>query len=576
MTTEILRNQMFENPAALDEVDYVIFDEVHYMDDLERGSVWEECLIFAPEDIRFIALSATIANLDELGHWLREIRVHDLAVVHSTRRPVPLKHRMFTPGIGLFDETKVDWVRREAQRRGSRGSERRGGGGGGRGGRGRGGERRGRDEDGMRPLFDQIVADGLVPALVFSFSRKDCERLAYHNQHRRLLDDDQRARMLALSRELVELFQLGEDALAGEVFQLAQRGVAYHHAGMLPIYKEVVERMFTSGLLKLLFTTETFALGINMPARTAVFASLRKFDGVQFDWLRTRDYMQMAGRAGRQGIDDEGLVLSYVDPRDLDEFPAKRLVGNKPEPVESRFRLTYATILHLVEHLGRERLYEAWDKSFNQFQHREKSRKARERNRSEQHRLVDAHLAFLSELGYLDEDDRLTPRGRVARFLHGYEIQLTEMLFRGTLETLPPRALGVVFVGLVHEARRADQGAYVAPRLFGGVRRHVGQVLTRLSMRAAEAGVPSEMKLPDWGLTPAVCAWWDGAEFEELEEVVSATPGDVCRTFRMALQLMRQVRRAIDPAWDLTDRLALAIEALNRDEVDARRQLELG
>jgi len=443
-------------------------------------------------------------------------------------------------------------------------------------GRGRGRPRGGRDDAGMTPLFDLLVKDRLIPVLVFSFSRKDCERLAYHNQHRRLLDDAEEARMVQLSKELVDVFQLGETALKGEIFQLARNGVGYHHAGMLPIHKEVVERMFTSGLLKMLFTTETFALGINMPARTVVFASLRKFDGVQFDWLRTRDYMQMAGRAGRQGLDDEGLVLSYVDPRDLDEAPLKRLVGNKPEAVESRFKLTYATILHLLEHLGRERLAEAWEKSFNQFQHRERSQKARERNHREQRRLVELHVAFLRELGYVDEQDKLTARGRIARHLHGYEVPLTEMLFKGTLEPLEPAALAVVFVGLVHEARRADQGAYVAPRLFGGVRRHVGQVVRRLALREAEFGLPANTKEPDWGLTAAVVAWCEGAEFEELEEVTQATPGDICRTYRMAVQLMRQVRRAIDPAWDLADRLGSGADLLNRDEVDARRQLELG
>ena len=574
MTTEILRNAMFENPASLSDVDYVIFDEIHYMDDPERGSVWEESLIFAPATTRLIALSATIANLDELGSWLREIRPQDLAVIRSERRPVPLRHRLMTEGSDPFDAGRLDWVRRDARRRGSRA----GGRGDRRRGRGRREARRrgGGERDGLGEVFNTLAQKRLFPALVFSFSRKDCERLAFQNQHRRLLDEEETARMEELQGELIELFQLGPQARSGEIFQLSARGVAYHHAGMLPIHKEVVERLFTSGLIKLLFTTETFALGINMPARTVVFASLRKFDGVQFDWLRTRDYMQMAGRAGRQGLDDAGLVLSYVDPRDLDDVPARRIHSGKPEPVVSRFRLSYASILHLVEHLGRERLHEAWDKSFNRYQHRERSRKARERNQRRQRRVVDAHLGLLEELGYLEEGDRLTPRGRVARLLHGYELQITEMLFRGTLETLPPAALAVVFVGLIHEERRTSGGAWVPPRLFGGVRRHVSQLLGRLAAREAEAGIEIPMKLPDWGLTPAVVAWVEGAAFEELAELVEAPPGDLCRTFRMALQLMRQVRRAIDPAWDLGERLTQAVEAMNRDEVDARRQLELG
>jgi superfamily II RNA helicase len=481
---------------------------------------------------------------------------------------VPLRHRLYAAGVGAFDAGKLPWVQRELHRRGGskRGGE----------GRGRGGRGGGRDDSGLLRLFDELQRDRLTPALVFCFSRKDCERLAYQNQHRRLLSPEEEQRMDALSRELVELFQLGENALRGEVFQLARRGVGYHHAGMLPIHKEVVERMFTSGLLKLLVTTETFALGINMPARTVVFASLRKFDGVQFDWLRTRDYMQMAGRAGRQGIDDAGLVLSFVDARDIDDVPAQRLHSGKPEPVLSRFRLSYATLLHLLEHLGRERLHEAWDKSFNQFQHRGKGKKAREHNQREQRRLVDAHLGVLEELGYVGPDDVLTARGRVARHLHGYELQITEMLFRGTLEPLPPLALAMVFTALVHESRRAEQGAYVPPRLFGGVRRHVTQMLERLAQREAESGIPEPLKLPDWSLTPAVAAWYEGADFEELDKLVAATPGDVCRTFRMALQLMRQVRRAIDPAWDLGERLKEAVEGMNRGEVDARRQLELG
>ncbi|MCZ6597706.1 MAG: DEAD/DEAH box helicase, partial [Planctomycetota bacterium] len=278
MTTEILRNQILEDPSGLHDVDYVIFDEVHFMDDPERGSVWEESLIFAPEQIRMIALSATIANLEELGAWLSEIRPHDLEVIQSRRRPVPLKHRLYTARGGIFDVGRLDHVRRQelaqedARRQRSRLSH--GARGGRRGGRGRGrrgppewAERRRREEAASSALFDQLQREGLVPTLVFSFSRKDCERLAHKNQHRRLLGADERAAMAELQEELVELFQLGEDALAGEVFRLASQGVAYHHAGMLPVWKEVVERMFTSGLLKLLFTTETFALGINMPAR---------------------------------------------------------------------------------------------------------------------------------------------------------------------------------------------------------------------------------------------------------------------------------------------------------------------
>ena len=579
MTTEILRNAIFEDPRALDDVEYVVFDEVHFMDDLERGSVWEESLIFAPEEIRFLCLSATISNLEQLGAWIEEIRKQPISVIQSKKRPVPLAHRLFRAKPGLFTLERLEAVQRDEMRSGgsNRARNRRGGRGRGRsGGRGGGRDRRPQDKPPVHELLDVLQNDELLPALVFSFSRKDCERLASQNQKRRLLNAEEVERMRQLQEELIQLFQLDRGELDGEVFQLARAGIGYHHAGMLPIHKEVVERMFTSGLLRLLFTTETFALGINMPARTAVFAGLRKFDGISFDYMRTRDYLQMAGRAGRQGIDDEGLVVAVLDERGLSEAPIQRLHGGKPEAVVSRFRLTYSSLLHLLSRLGRERLHQAWEASFNQYQHRAKSKSARERNKHEQRGIVDAHIDFLEELGYVEKGDQLTPRGNMARSLYGWELQITELMFRGALENLPPEALAVVFASLVYEERRTFDRPYVSSRLYGGVRRHVTQLLSRLAAHEAEYGIPNPMKTPDWGLTPALVGWMRGAEFEELEEHTSATAGDLCRVFRMVLQLMRQLRRAIDKSWDLHDRILEAEHAIDRDEVDARRQLQLG
>jgi len=379
-----------------------------------------------------------------------------------------------------------------------------------------------------------------------------------------------------LQRDLIRIFQLDESELAGEVFQLAREGVGFHHAGMLPVHKEVVERMFTLGLLKLLFTTETFALGINMPARTVVFASLRKFDGVQFDYLRTRDYLQMAGRAGRQGLDAEGLVIAHIDAADLDEAPLKRMHSGTPEPVYSRFKLSYASILHLYDHLGRERLHEAWDKSFNRFQHRAKSKKARERNQQMQRQLVDAHLALLEDLGYLRTEGGITARGRIARLLYGWELVITEMLFAGVLETMPPLAIAIVFVGLVFEDRRRGATGRAPARLFGGVRREVEQLVRRLGKNEARFGLPPAQAPPDWSLAPAVEAWFEGATFADLEEITALPPGEICRALRQSVQLMRQVAHTLEPADSLRDRLEEAVERMNRDEVDARRQLELG
>jgi superfamily II RNA helicase len=571
MTTEILRNSIFEDPRALHDVDYVIFDEVHFLDDAERGTVWEESLIFAPPEVRLIALSATISNLDQLGSWLREIRPQALEVVHSTLRPVPLQHRLHTTRHGIFDQHRLNWVQKSVARENERERQ-----------RAHRGRRQYRPPLGLVPgdlddLFEHLQKQELLPVLCFSFSRKDCERLAHRNQHRQLLTAEETTRMRTLQTELVRLFQLERDDAEGELFALAARGVAFHHAGMLPVHKEVVERLFTSGLIKLLFTTETFALGINMPARTVVFSSLRKFDGVAFDYLRTRDYLQMAGRAGRQGIDDAGLVLTHLDERDLVDAPIERLFTGKSEPVRSRFRLSYSSLLHLYGQLGRVRVFEAWDKSFDQYQQRKKSHKAREAERHRQHVLVEAHLHLLAELGYLDPAGGLTARGEVARLLYGYELVITELLFRGMLETLSPKALAVVFVGLVHEERGRGPAEHVPGRLHGAVRRAVEELSEEILEREHHHGIPMPSKVPSWGLTRAVDAWYDGQPFEAVEELTPATPGEICRTFRMALQLMRAVRRTLEEGGgDLRDRLEEAFEHLNRDEIDARRQLSLG
>jgi len=571
MTTEILRNSIFEDPHALDDVDYVIFDEVHFLDDGERGTVWEESLIFAPPEVRLIALSATIPNLEQLGAWMREIRPQELALVHSTRRPVPLQLRLHTTRHEPFDVGRLAWVRKNAARATQRF------------------ERRGRRDRGRAPrgpfglvpaelddLFDHLQREELLPVLCFSFSRKDCERLASRNQHRQLLGDDERARMRTLQEELVHQFQLAPEEARGEIFQLAAQGVGYHHAGMLPIHKEVVERLFTSGLIKLLFTTETFALGINMPARTVVFSSLRKFDGVSFDYLRTRDFLQMAGRAGRQGLDPAGLVVTHLDARDLDEAPIERLFAGKSEPVVSRFRLSYSSLLHLSALLGREHVFEAWLKSFDHYQHRAKSKKAREMQELRQRELVEAHLALLSELGYLDARGRPTERGQVARLLYGYELPITELLFRGALRGLAPKALAVVLVGLVHEERGRGPGEHVPHRFHGPLRRGVERLCEELNELERRYDLPQPSKTPAWGLTRAIEAWYDGARFEEIEGLTPATPGEICRTFRMAIQLLRAVRRTHGPAEDLAAEIDEVFRRINREEIDARRQLSLG
>jgi superfamily II RNA helicase len=566
MTTEILRNSILEDPRSLSDVAWVVFDEVHYMDDLERGSVWEESLIFAPAHMRFVCLSATVPNLDDLGAWLSEIRGREMRVVRSTRRPVPLHWNLYTPESGPFDPGELEAVRKRETAHIPRERQR---------GGGRRLPREAMEAPDPLPLIEELAARGDLPALVFSFSRKDCERLARRMAGLELLSAEEHRRILRLQEELVEAYRLEDAFLDDELMRAAREGIAWHHAGMLPIHKEVVERLFTAGVIRLLFTTETFALGINAPARTVVFAGLRKFDGVSFDYVSTRDFMQMAGRAGRQGHDVEGLVFLMLSKKDLVEAPLRRILSGAPEAVTSRFNLSYGSILHLVERVGRARVHEAWEKSFDRWLHKGEAKKKEDKSRKANKRVVEARLAVLDRLAYLD-GDRLTTRGRVAKLINGWELETTELLFSGAIENQAPRALACVFLALVWEERRRFVDARGGGRLLGPLRDDVERAIRRLVHAASEEGLEESIRTPDWGLTEALDDWYRGATLAEIEARVDATPGDIVRAFRMAVQLMRQVRHAIDPDWDLWEQLGAAMEAIDRDEVDARRQLESG
>ncbi len=584
MTTEIFRNAVFEDPARFRDTDFAIFDEVHFVDDVERGTVWEESLIFAPPHVRFVGLSATIANLHEFGKWIRTVREQELAVIEHTRRPVPLSHRLFHPDAGVFQLEQrtraITFHERAAAREGRHGAragrrerERRQWGDKRERGKGR------RIAFGPRPyvqLLDELQHRSLLPLLYFCFSRKECEIKAERSMGRLLLNRAERARIQQLFEEICVRFELDPAADPGlrGILGRALTGVGYHHAGMLPIHKEVVERLFTSGLLKMLFTTETFALGINMPARTVVFDLLRKFDGVQMDYMKARDYLQMAGRAGRQGLDKSGLVIAILEDEDLLEAPLSRYHSGKVEPITSRFNLSYSTILNLYDRLGSKGLLEAYDHSFAAFQSQQGSASGRAKKKAAAHAALSLRVQVLRDAGFLG-DDGLMPRGKLAQRINGYEIQVAELMFSGVLEDMNLHQLATTFTALIHEdRRRADPaGARRAP---GPGMQAVTEAVRRFVAIETLHGIAQPIKEPDWGIAAAIDSWSRGGSVEDLERLAHSDAGDVVRTLRMAIQMMRQVRQSIGGRSNLTARLEEAIVAVNRDVVDAKRQFELG
>ena len=411
MTTEVLRNMIYANSSTLANLGYVVMDEVHYLADRFRGAVWEEVIIGLAESIQVIALSATVSNAEEFGEWLSEVR-GEMAVVVSERRPVPLFQHVLV-GRTLYDlfadvaptareepggRSEVNpallrvardesrFVRDDARRpRGAGGRGRRnvryGSGAYGGAVARRHGRRERVERLGNRPrsfygpdrpdVVDLLDRADLLPAIVFIFSRAGCDAAV-----RQLLASGLRLTSAAERAEIADILDrrtaglADGDLVALEYDRFAEamlRGVAAHHAGLLPAFKECVEEAFVRGLVKVVFATETLALGINMPARSVVLEKLVKFNGESHADITPGEYTQLTGRAGRRGIDVEGHAVVLWQPG-LDPRAVAGLASRRTYPLRSSFVPTYNMAVNLVGSVGRERARVLLEQSFAQFQ----------------------------------------------------------------------------------------------------------------------------------------------------------------------------------------------------------------
>ena len=680
MTTEIFRNTIFDDIARLAGVEYVIFDEIHYINDIERGTVWEESIIFAPQHIKFVCLSATIPNINQFAEWMRSVREIEIDVVEELERPVPLKHHLYLDGYGIgnikhlkqleqiiagydfdFDETNAiqDLINTD--------------------------------------LMRHIQKQKQLPCLYFCFSRKGCEQnaLFYADPKKpNFLTRTQQAEIESLFDSLCLRYGIQDDRNVSIMRELVSKGIAYHHAGMLPTLKEVIEQLFTSGLLQLLFTTETFAVGINMPACTAVFESLEKYDGVGFRYLKSREYHQMSGRAGRRGIDTVGYVYARVAPRFAVAKEVQRVISGRIEMIESQFNLSYSSILNLYEKHGND-IYDVCTQSLSNFQNveriadldqklkrrrevskdlpsptcihegvdaskqvrsyiflqkkiakqinllkterttirrKERGRKkksiriqkltdvdqriqqsesAKQENlchncerfslcnrqyrkiekettqikhlllrrthfKNYQKEQISSRLSVLEGLGYI-EGETLLPRGQLASQIYGYEMQVTQLFFKGFFERLSEDEINVLMLAIVSEPRK-NSGFYKKLN-DKGMRRMLREAeaefkpVRKFETRYSVAEVTPTLETQ---LSATMLAWSRGCKFEELRQFADLADGDFVRSFRLVVDLLRQMRRAMRAHATLLDKLERCIRKINRDVVDAERQLRIG
>ncbi|KAL5539944.1 hypothetical protein UlMin_037217 [Ulmus minor] len=352
MTTEIWRSMQYKGSEITREVAWVIFDEVHYMRDRERGVVWEESIVMAPKNSRFVFLSATVPNAKEFADWVAKIHRQPCHIVYTDYRPTPLQHYIFPSGgdgLYLVVDEKAKFREDSFQKAlnalvpASEGEKKK------ENGKWQKGLLSGRvgEESDIFKMVKMIIQRQYDPVILFSFSKRECEALAMQMAKMDLNGDNEKENIETIFWSAMDMLSDDDKKLpqVSHMLPLLKRGIGVHHSGLLPILKEVIEILFQEGLIKCLFATETFSIGLNMPAKTVVFTNVRKFDGDKFRWISSGEYIQMSGRAGRRGIDKRGICILMVDEK-LEPSTAKMMLKGAADCLNSAFHLSYNMLLN--------------------------------------------------------------------------------------------------------------------------------------------------------------------------------------------------------------------------------------
>lgn len=636
MTTEVLRNMIYADSDTLADLAFVVLDEVHYLGDRFRGAVWEEIILHLPKRVRLVSLSATVSNAEEFGDWMHAVR-GETDVVLSEVRPVPLYQHVLTSKelLPLFVDKQGELARGgrvnpELRMLGNRGR-------GGRGGdrrRSRGGPPQRRTRRISRADIARALDETkLLPAIVFIFSRNGCDQAVRQCLYDgiALTNREERAEIRRVAQQLIDTLS-DEDRRVLETREwLAglERGVAAHHAGLLPAFKAVVEQLFQRRLVKLVFATETLALGINMPARAVVIERLDKFNGEQRVPLTSGEFTQLTGRAGRRGIDVEGhSVVVWSDAVDVEEL--SQLSGTRSFPVKSTFRPTANMAVNLLQRLSYVQARDTLELSFAQFQAdravvdqarelqaaqsslkgyeaaaarahgsdkkrwEDRARKLRrqlERGRRQVAnrtgtiaRTFERVVEELLELGYLDGDTRtgeltVAPYGELLRRIYGDRDLLVAECIRDDLwRGLDASGLAAMCCALSYEPRRDDEGGERGP---GG---KFAQAFDRVINRWVELDDLADRyrlpraDMPHAGLAAAMYDWSKGATLERVLESSGVGAGDFVRWTKQTIDMLDQVAQACE--------VALSLEALEHESTrfgllaalarDAKRSIRRG
>ncbi len=552
MTTEVLRNMIYAGPEHLASLRCVVLDEVHYLEDRYRGAVWEEIILSAPASVVLVCLSATVSNAEELAGWIHGVRGATGAVIEE-RRPIELRH-LYVVGdrsserLHLLPTFVGGRPNREAAALDERSH---------RASRDRGPSRRMPPRGGRQRLFrprrvdvvDRLDEEDLLPAIFFVFSRHGCDEAARQCVEGgvRLTDPKDRARIRAIVERHVAQLSDADLSVLGYTRFLAglEAGIAAHHAGMVPPFREAVEELFSEALVKVVFATETLALGINMPARTVVIESLSKFSGNGHADLTPGEYTQLTGRAGRRGIDDVGYAAVLWSPfHTFDEVAS--LASARSRALRSSFRPTYNMSVNLVRRYTRDEAYRLVRSSFAQYL-----------SEVPLTRQLDAVVSVLGERGYL-AGWRVTEAGlRLAGVYHDCDLLIAEALGTGLLGGLDGPSLAALVSCFTFEARRAGAPSGLPTAKLARRFSELELLATELRSDERAAGLPRTRAL-DAGFSELAYQWAKGTDLRHLlrpppgarrrggdpEPVM--TGGDFVRNVKQLVDLLRQIG-TVDP-----------------------------
>ena len=570
MTTEVLRNMLLTDSEQIRTLGLVVLDEVHYLQDPFRGGVWEEVLILTPPSVRFVALSATVGNASFVGDWFSSVRGPTSVIVEKTR-PIQLHNHLAIvkrgqPNAEILDLLDGERLADEARRIDNMMKATR---------RFRPGPKwKGPKSSAPPPpfraprrseLLQALEREDLLPVIVFIFSRAACDDAVHQCRRDGLLfttpDERREIEMIATSR-LVGFTDDDLHALEyADFLDSLRRGLAMHHAGMVPAFREIVEACFERNLLAVVFATETLALGVNMPARSVALEKFSKFSDAGRKFLTSGEFSQMTGRAGRRGLDDEGhAIVCFAQEVALQDVGRVALVP--PSDLHSSFRPTYNFTANLINHFDFETAIEVVQRSYAQFEtdHRPTGNK-----RPLADQMVARHHV-LEELGYA-EGWKLNQQGQLLRSIyHECDLLIAESITSGVFEDLEPAQLAGLLSCFVFESKRASRVPNAAKQVTtkkkkslndrlgkerrGSIAERLNEIrVTAATIREVEDrfGVP-HAKEPDGKFATTIAAWARGASLGTVLDVADVeigqtSPGDFVRNAKQVADLCEQVAR---------------------------------